>query len=158
MKNKIFYLFITLFMLVITAESFGQKITKQQKSKIENQVNTIFQEMIAAAENMDYDKLSTGVDDSQNAGFIVGNVLYVTYDSLIHVLKDRSQGVSGQTIQIKKQKITVLTENIVLLSATGNANVKLERGDTIQTTFFWSFVYQKIGDKWMVVQSHQSNK
>ncbi|MBK7131625.1 MAG: nuclear transport factor 2 family protein [Bacteroidales bacterium] len=56
----------------------------------------------------------------------------------------------------QSKKITVLSERIVLVTASGNANVELNTGQTFNVTFFWSFVYEKINNDWKVIQSHQS--
>jgi hypothetical protein len=134
----------------------GQNISSQQKSTIEKQVDGVFHEMIKSAESVDYDKLAQGVDDSNNAGFIINNTYYAKFDSLTNVLKARSQGLSRQTITIQKEKITVLSENIVLLTAFGDARVEVNAGNEFTIKFYWSFVYEKKNNTWKVVQSHQS--
>lgn len=137
--------------------STGQNITNRQKLKIENEVGPLFHSMVKAAEALDYDKISKGVDDRYHAGFITNDSYYMRYDSLINILKARSQGAARQTITIQKEKITVLSDNIVLLTAYGNSNIDLSSGKSFSVKFFWSFVYKKIDGNWSVIQSHQSN-
>jgi len=137
--------------------STGQNITNRQKLKIENEVGTHFHTMVKAAEALDYDRISKGVDDRYHAGFITNDSYYMRYDSLINIFKDRSQGVARQTMTIQKEKITVLSDNIVLLTAYGNSNIDLSSGKSFSVKFFWSFVYKKIDGNWSVIQSHQSN-
>lgn len=137
-------------------QSNGQNITDLQKSIIEKQIDSIFHTMIEAAENLDYDILSTGVDDRHNAGFIVNGSYYTTYDSLENTLKANMQAGTRQNITIKKEKITVLSDNVVLLAASGVSEVKLNTGQTFNGKFLWSFVYENINNTWKVIQSHQS--
>lgn len=124
--------------------------------KIAAAVDSAFTEMVSYAEKLDYDRLNTGVDDRCRAGFIVNNHYYADYESLIAVLKPAAEGVSGQQITFSHKKITVLTDDVVLLAATGVSDVSLADGRRFQTNFYWSFVYRNVDGKWKVVQSHQS--
>ena len=128
-----------------------------QNLKIEKQIDSIFQATIKSAENLEYDKLSETVDDSHYAGFIVGNVYYSRYDSLINDLKAKSSGIISQHIAIEKEKITVLSDNIVLLTACGTSTADVNNGNSFSLRFNWSFVYERFDGKWKVVQSHQSS-
>jgi len=105
---------------------------------------------------VDYDKISLGVDDRYNAGFIVNNSYYSKYDSMIDILKANLRSGTKQTITIQNKKITVLSKSIVLLTASGNANVDLNNGQTFNVNFLWSIVYEKFNNDWKVIQSHQS--
>lgn len=137
--------------------SNGQNITNQQKLKIEKQVDSIFHIMVKAAENLDYDKISKGVDDRYNAGFIINGSYFTQYDSLINILKTKSQGGARQSITVQKEKITVLSDSVVLFTAFGYSKVDLSSGNSFTVKFFWSFVFEKINNNWKVIQSHQSS-
>jgi len=137
-------------------QSKGQNLTNEQKSKIEKQVDSIFYSMIKDAENVAYDKISLGVDDRYNAGFIVNNSYFTKYDSLINILKTNLRSGTKQSITIQNKKITVLSDNIVILTASGDANVELNTGQFFNVKFLWSIVYEKINNIWKVIQSHQS--
>ena len=134
----------------------GQIPTNQQKSKIEIQVDSVFQTMVKAAETMDYDKLNLGVDDRHKASFIVNNSYYNEYDTMIGILKANVDSGTTQNISIQNQKITVLSNTIVLITASGVAQVELATGQSFNINFLWSFVYEKINNEWKVIQSHQS--
>jgi len=135
----------------------GQGISNQQKSTIEKQVDSVFFSMIKAAENFDYDKLAQGVDDNYKSGFIINDTYFIRFDSLINILKNRSLGATNQKITIQKEKITVLSDSIVLLTAFGETTFDTSSGNSNSAKFYWSFVYEKINKNWKVVQSHQSN-
>src|SRR5665648_578384 len=64
--------------------SNGQNISNQLKTKIEEQVDSLFHENIIAAEHLEYDQLSKGVDDIHQAGFIVNGSYFAQYDSLMN--------------------------------------------------------------------------
>jgi len=156
MKTTLTILSICFLTIGFEGKLKGQNFTAMDKPKIEWQVDSIFLSMIKAAENVDYDKISLGVDDRYNAGFIVNNSYYSKYDSMIAILKANLRSGTKQTITIQNKKITVLSKSIVLLTASGNANVDLNNGQTFNVNFLWSIVYEKFNNDWKVVQSHQS--
>ena len=134
----------------------GQTISKKQTELIKNQVDSVFQKMVVYAEKLDFEKLSLGVDDTYNTGCISNNKYYSRYASLIEDTKLTALGISKQDISIKEKKITVLSEKIVILTATGTAKSYIDDGREILINFHWSFVYEKIDNNWKVIQSHQS--
>jgi hypothetical protein len=127
-----------------------------QISRIERQVDSVFLSTVKAAENVDYDKISKGVDDRHNAGFIVNNSYYPKYSSMIEILKANLRSGTKQTITIRDKKITVLSDRIVLLTASGSSSVDLNNGQSFNVNFLWSFVYEKLSNDWKVIKSHQS--
>ncbi len=156
MKTTIAISLICFLILGFNGQSKGQSLTNMQKSKIEKQVDSIFHTMVKAAENLDYDKISMGVDDRYNAGFIVNSSYYTKYDSLINILKANLRSGTKQSIAIQNEKITVISDRIVLVTASGDTNVELNTGQSYNAKFLWSFVYEKINNDWKVIQSHQS--
>ena len=156
MKKALTLSLIYFFLFGLIEKSEGQNITNQQKSVIDKQVDSVFHSMIIAADNLDYDILAQGVDDHSKAGFISNNTYYARFDSLITVAKSKVQNVTKQHIIIQKEKITVLSDNIVLLTAIGDTEVDINSGNPVTVKFFWTFVYEKINKIWKVVQSHQS--
>jgi urocanate hydratase len=155
MKKAKFILPFFFFGLLV--HSSGQTLSNRHKIIIEKQVDSIFHKMISAAQNLEFDILSQGVDDKQNAGFIAYGAYFAKYDSLINIVKKRSQGVLKQSIALQKEKITVLSDKIVLLVAYGDAIIDVSSGNSFTSKFYWSFVYEKINDLWKVIQSHQSS-
>lgn len=156
MKKTIFFLLSSFLLPVFMKQAIAQDISFEKNALIEKQVDSAFHSMIKAAESLEYSTLNNGVDDLHKAGFIINNSYFPEFDSLLANLKARSQGVAGQTITIQAEKITVLSETIVLLTAYGNAQLATMGGDSISTKFFWSFVYEKIKGSWKVIQSQQS--
>jgi hypothetical protein len=154
MKNILFISLIGCISFGLVDNVAGQN---QQNLRIERHVDSIFHVMIEAAEILDYDKLTTAVDDRYKAGFITGGLYYAQYDSLIKSIRAKSLGVIGQHITIQNEKITVLSDNIVLLTASGIAKIDVNNGSSFSVNFDWSFVYAKLDNIWKVIQSHQSS-
>ena len=158
MKKTLTFTIIVSLLAGFIQFSKGQEVSELQKSEIEKQIHTIFRSMVKEAENLDYDKLSSSVDDRYNAGFITNGAYYTNYDSLVNILKNNTPAGAQQQITVQHEKISVLTENIVLLSAYGVANADISPGRTITIKFLWTFVYEKFENEWKVIQSHQSTK
>ena len=108
MKTTVTFALIGFLVLGFNLQLKGQNLKNQQKSKIEKQVDSTFQRMVKVAENLDYDKISKGVDDKYNADFIVNNAYFEKYEALINVLKANLQTGTKQRITIQNKKITVL--------------------------------------------------
>jgi hypothetical protein len=157
MKRAIIILPVCLFFFGLSETTSGQTLSNQQRSMIEQQVDSVFHTMINSAENLEFDKLSKGVDDKYNAGFIAYGSYYAQYDSLINYVKTRSMSILKQSLTLQKEKVTVLYENIVLVTAFGDAKIDVSSGNSFTTKFYWSFVYEKINNVWKVIQSHQSS-
>lgn len=157
MKKALTISMICFLLFGLIEKSNGQNTTNQQKSVIEKQVDSVFHSMIVAADNLEYDRLTQGVDDHFQAGFISNNSYYARFDSLISVAKSKVQNITKQHIKIQKEKITVLSDSIVLLTAIGDTEVDLNSGNSVTVKFFWTFVYEKVNKTWKVIQSHQSN-
>lgn len=137
-------------------QAIGQTLSNRQTEQIKNQVDSMFQKMLVLAEKLEFNKLSSGVNDTHEAGFITNGKYYARYSSLIEDVKINAQGISQQDISIKEKKITVLSDKIVLMTASGVAKAKLDDGREIAADFHWSFVYEKIDNDWKVIYSHQS--
>lgn len=138
-------------------KSEGQTISEKQTVLIKNQVDSVFQKMIALAENLDFDKLSSGVNDTHRAGFVSNGKYYAAYTTLINDVKLLSQGINKQNISIKEKTITVLSDKIVLLTASGTSKAIINDGRELSADFHWSFIFEKFDNYWKVIFSHQSN-
>lgn len=147
-------LFLLSFGFITQAE--GQTLSYRQTEQIKNQVDSVFQKMLVFAEKLEFNELSSGVNDTREAGFITNGKYYARYSSLIEDVKINAQGISQQDISIKEKKITVLSDKIVLMTASGVAKANLDDGREIAANFHWSFVYEKIDNDWKVIYSHQS--
>lgn len=137
-------------------KSKSQNLSKTQTELIQLEVDSIFQSMVVSAEKLDFDKLSSGVNDSHKVGFISNGKFYTDYSSLIDDVKTTAQGISYQDISVKNKKITVLSDKIVILIVSGVSKARINDGREIAADFHWSFVYEKLENDWKVVYSHQS--
>lgn len=156
MKKLIIISISFLLSVGFSAHLEGQTLSKSQTERIKNEVDSVFLKMVIFAEKLDFNALSSGVDDTHAAGFITNGVYYSDYASLINDVKLTAQGIRSQAISIKEKKITVLSDRIVLMTASGISKAYINDGREIAVDFHWSFVYEKMGSNWKVIYSHQS--
>ena len=156
MKKLIFISITFLLSYGLSAQSEGQTLSKSKTELIKNEVDSIFQKMIVFAEKLDFNALSSGVDDTHEAGFITNGKYYSDYISLVNDLKLAAQGISRQAISVNEKKITVLSDRIVLMTASGISKAYITDGRELTINFHWSFVYEKMDNNWKVIYSHQS--
>ena len=104
----------------------------------------------------DFNELSLGVEDKHKAGFISNGNFYADYATLIHEVKLNAKGISHQNINVQQKKITVLSDKMVLMTASGSSMARVTDGREFTSNFHWSFVYEKINSEWKVIYSHQS--
>jgi len=156
MKNILIILIFFLQVSILSIPAEAQSLNGQKAESIKNEVEALFKEMLIYAEKLDYDKLSTGVDDKHSAGFIVNGKYYSKYSYVIDDMKSGAQGISRQDISIKEKKTTVLSDQIVLMTVTGTSRATLNDDQEIVVNFYWSLVYEKIDSYWKVIHTHQS--
>lgn len=156
MKTFIITLMLFLFSNLFITPVNAQKLTGGKTESIKNEVETFFREMLVYAEQLDYDKLNSGVDDRYNAGFITNGKYYPQYTSVISDMRENARDVSRQDFSIKEKKISVLSDKIVLMTVAGESAITLSDDRKISVSFHWSFVFEKTGNNWKVIHSHQS--
>jgi hypothetical protein len=158
MKKSFLNLFFCFLLIGLINISYGQTVTGKSNPGIEKEIDAAFLNSIKAAESLDVPKLVNCVDDSQHAGFITNGNYYSDFDDIANILKSREPGSVKQNITVIMKKITLLAENIALVTATGTSKIEVNGGNPFNSNFFWTFVYEKINNEWKVIQSHQSSK
>ena len=158
MKKSLFSLLFCFLLIGLFNISNGQTVISKSNPAVEKEIDAVFNKSLQAAESMDVPKLVSCVDDTQHAGFISNGNYYNNFNDIANILKSREPGSIKQTITVEKKKITVLAENIALVTASGLSKIEVNGGNPFEVNFFWTFVYEKINNEWKVIQSHQSSK
>ncbi|UCH13726.1 MAG: nuclear transport factor 2 family protein [Bacteroidales bacterium] len=146
---------ILMFLAVNTV--YAQKLSEKQRIKIENELESVFEEALKTGESLDADKLMVSVDDKYKAGHLVNGIYYSSFDTVMTIFKSGIKNLERQEYDIHKKKITVLTKNLAIISASGIAKIYTYTGGSFNSTFAWTFVYEKTGEGWKVIHSHRSN-
>lgn len=146
--------FILIGSLCVSFNSYSQELTTEQKDKITSEIATAFEKSIKAAESLDAKMLADCVDDSLQAGFIVNGQFFPSFDRVMTDFEKNAIGCKSQKMNVINRKISVLAENVALLTTSGNYSVELEDGRTFSGTFAYTFVYSKVNGNWKVIHSH----
>lgn len=155
LKNQI--LIIAFALLAISTNVNSQELTNSQKDKITSEINTAFEKSINAYENLSIPELAECVSDSLSAGFIGNGFFYQSFEKLKEDSENSMTGLKSQKINVVNKKITVLSDKVALLTASGNFSVNIEDGRVINGKFAWTFVYTKINDSWKIIHTHTYN-
>ena len=153
--KKIVLMFITF--LWICSNVNSQELTRSQKDKITSEINTLFEKNVKSNESLDVSGLTESVSDALSSGFISQGVYYQSFEDLMKVVNNNMRGIKSIKTNISNKKITILSDSVAMLSASGNNSVALEDGRTFTSGFAWTFVYSKVDGKWKVIHSHMSN-
>lgn len=138
----------------ISSNVYSQELTTEQRGKITSEISTTFQKSIQAAENLDAKLLAGCVDDSLQAGFIVGGIFFASFKEVMADFEKKAVGCKSQDLNVVNQRITVLGEDRALLVATGDYSLYLEDGRTLTGRFAWTIVYSKVKGEWKIIHSH----
>ena len=135
---------------------YSQELTNNQKEKIISEITALFEQNIKAAESLDSKGLNGSVNDTLKTGFIDNGKFFNSFDEVMKSFNERIKGVKSQKFSISNKKITVLTDDAALLTASGNFSVALDDGRTFTGGFAWTFVYSKLNGNWKIIHSHMS--
>ncbi len=148
---------IAIAFLAISINVSSQELTGSQKAKITAEITTLFEKSIKAGERLDISGITENVSDTLSAGFIDNGLYYQSFAVLMKGFREGIRGLKSQKMEVLDKKITVLSDNAVLLTASGNYSADIEDGRVITGKFAWSFVYSRINSNWKVIHTHMSN-
>ena len=158
MRQKIYSFILTGFMTFgVYGFSYSQDLSSTLIKKIENEISLAFDNSIKAGEKLDVTGISECINDSLKTGFIDNGFYFKSFEELMVGFKSGIKGLEYQKFNIDTKKITVLSENSVLLTTHGNFSAKVFDGRMLTGQFAWTFVYSKINGKWKLIHSHMSN-
>lgn len=158
MKQKIQSLILFVFLTFgVQRLAFSQELSAATIDKIEHEISKLFDQSIEAGEQLDVDKITANINDTLKSGFIDNGYYFKSFEELMVGFKSRIQGLEYQKMTVITKKITVLSQNHVLLTTKGNYTAKVIDGRMLSGNFAWTFVYSKINGKWKVIHSHMSN-
>jgi hypothetical protein len=154
--HSLIFILIFFFPLLVS-DIYSEELTEAEKTNIIGEINTLFENSIKAGEILDIKGIKENVDDTLRSGFIDNGIYFSSFEDVMNMFRNRINGLDSQKMIIGDKRITILSSNIVLLTASGNNEAKLSDGRVIKVKFAWSFVYTKINNEWKIIHSHMSN-
>lgn len=156
-KKSLRVLIFTVMQFLFQISLQAQNISASTIKTIETQISNALNKNIKAGENLNIKKVKNSTNDSLKCGFIDNGNYYASFEQVMFNFKRNIQGIESQKMTVVNKKITVLSINKALLTASGNYVVKITNGRILKGKFAWSFVYSKINGVWKVIHSHMSN-
>jgi len=138
----------------ISLNAYSQELTTEQKQKITSEITTLFEGSLKASETFNADMLGSNVDDSLQAGFIIGGQFFRSFETVMADFREKIKGAVSQKMNVVNQKITVLADNAALVTASGTYSMPLEDGRNLTGSFAWTLVCSKVNGSWKIIHSH----
>ena len=154
MNQKISIIILGIFVSIMTL--FSQNTGSQNDEKVMEEIDSLFNISLKAAEDLDINRLSVNVNDQYKTGFITNGLYYLTFDTLIKDFENNSRRIDGQNIHINEKKISLLSKDVAVVTVNGSAESFLSDGTSFSSGFNWTLIYKKTNGKWMIVHTHQS--
>lgn len=154
MKTLSYILSTLIISFCITLNGYSQELTAAQQSAIATEVDALFDKTIEAAETLDSSILAGSVDDSLKAGFIVTGRYFRDFAPVIAEFDVNKVGCKYQKMDVVNKKITVLSDNAALITASGNYTLALEDGRNLTGTFAYTLVYSRVNGEWKIIHTH----
>ena len=133
-----------------------QQVSDEQRAAIEVTIRVLTDELVAASEQVDVDRVFAKCSDAHDAGFIDNGVFYPSLDSLLAAFRTGFSRLRRQEIEVSETRVSVLAPNVAVLTAHGYGTATQTDDQTFESPFAWTFVFVKEGDNWRIVHSHQS--
>lgn len=151
-----FLVFVILF-IGLSIDVSSQGLTNMQNDKITSEINAIFEKSIKEGEKLAVSEMFENVNDTLKTGFIDNGYYFSSFADVMKGFEVGIKGIESQKMSISEKRVTVLSDKVVLLTASGNYFTALKDGRNLNGKFAWTFVYSKFNDNWKIIHSHMSN-
>ncbi len=148
----------TSFILLCFGIIHSQNLSDTEIKKIKTEVYKIFYNSIETGEQLDIKGIENNIEDSLKTGFIDNGTYFKTFNELMVIFRQNIKGLEFQKFDCTNKKVTILSEDKVLLTTSGNYETKVLDGRVLKGGFAWTFIYSKINGDWKVIHSHMSNR
>lgn len=155
MKIEYLCILISLPLVLIASCTPCQKLTDADRSQIEQQILSLHQQIIEAAEKADAEMMFSHILD--NEGVILQNGLF--HESRQDALNYTEAGFGGIAkidYQFDHQIVEVLSPDKALLKGSGTSIVQTNNGREFRTGFCETAVYTLTPDGWKLLHAHHS--
>lgn len=156
MKKQLFHIGLMIILFSGACKNPNPPLTDAQKAVIEKQVLDQAEKMNISVEKADADGYNAFLSSSNFLSMISQGTPFFTRDEYANAIKDWFSQRKGVELSQKNIKVSVLTENLVLLnqSAVFQATFIDDRVFMIYHTV--SFLFQKEESGWKIIHGHES--
>lgn len=119
-------------------------------------VLAVHERLNAAASRLDTDAFFADVVESDETRIIQDGKLFATRAEAMAAVSTSARGFAKIERRFDDPRVTVLTSDLALLTASGTTDATLADGRTISARFAVSLVFQRSGDRWLLLHGHYS--
>lgn len=123
---------------------------------IEQAVLAVSAEMTKAGESADADRLFSYMLDTDKGSVIQNGVFFATRQEALERVRSNLARANSVQYRWKRQYVTVLSPQVALLTAEGEAIATRTSGETITTPLAQTIVFVLRADSWKAIHAHQS--
>lgn len=135
----------------------GQSVTRGDTESIEKAVLAVSGEMTKAGEALDADRLFSYMLDTDKGSIIQNGLFLATRQEALERVRSNLRGISRIQYDWKRQNVTVLTPEVAVLTAEGEATATTSTGVTLGRPFAQTVVFVLRAGSWKAIHAHQSS-
>jgi uncharacterized protein (TIGR02246 family) len=135
----------------------GLADTADDAKAVEEAVLAVSAEMTRAGEAVDADRLFGHMLETDKGSVIQNGEILATRQEALERVRSNLRGIARIRYQWRRQYVTVLSPDVVLLAAEGDSVVDTAAGDTFTAPFAQTVVFVRRAGAWKAIHAHQSS-
>ena len=150
--------YFSIFLLLTTLSACTLRVNEpspEERAQITNEIMALTSEIRAAAERADADGLFHHHSAAPNAYHINDGKVF-TRNDLLSQYRDTYAGVARQEINIGSPNVTILNNDLVLVTSQGRFTSTSKSGSNISGDVAWTYLWKRENGVWTLVHAHQS--
>ncbi len=155
MRKSVIMVLILTCTCIVTALQ-GDSRSGLDKAGIEEAVLEVNARMTQAGNSLDADKFFTYILDSDKGLIIQDGTLFRTRQEAYNVVKNGFEGLSKAERTYDQTYVTVVSQDVAVLTGTGQTTATLKDGQTVTAPFAVSLVFVLKDGQWKLLQGHYS--
>jgi ketosteroid isomerase-like protein len=156
MKKHLLFFVLLLSIIVTACKTQCPPLTDSQKADIEKQILGLWDKITIPIEKVDIDGYSAFISSDEFLGMYSGGSIFHSKAELIDSMRIWFSDRKSNELQKKSVKVTVLTENLVLVDQLCILQITFKDDRIIRLNHAISFLLKKEAAGWKIIHGHES--
>ncbi len=126
-----------------------------ERETLQTMVLSLTRDVLDAAETVNVEAAFRYHSNMPDAVFLIDGKRY-TRGELLEVYRGIYAGVEHQEIEFGEPTVSVVSEQLVIVSSTGRFVTKMKSGGSFARDAAWTYVWVHEGESWNIRHAHQS--
>ena len=131
-------------------------LTEAQRDAIVRAVNDRRAGMVAAVEQLSFERVSRFFSDSPDAAFAGGGSMAPSRRLVLKRYREIFGALSSVDIDIGQSKTAVLAPDVAVITMQGRVTLADTAGRVQEAPFAWTMVWVQWGSEWKILHANQS--